>query len=376
MLENTRDPLGSPWLTIPSTPRSMKADLRPPSTMDRSSSVCTQLGCGRDSSSVSGWSSTSCPRSVVAVSKSGSSSSGGISTTVFRLGGGGGATLGEGVTLGGGATLGGAADGRLGTTGWTRGALGRLGTNGCTFGFAAGAVRGGATRGGGARCSSGSNPSPLNGPVSTSASAGTVGSSSAIGSRSATGSGSRIDGVSTEPPRMMSKSAPVVWRPSSMPPATGSGAAPSAILVVSISSDVSGSGVTCSRREARWGTAGARAGGAAGARSGLVARGEGSSKSKKTRLEVLCLVPVFASGCGGGAAAVLARGMPADERRCSSPYIFRCSASISRRCSLSGEMSVNSFSAAKACWIFPARCIRSAYSTKFCLASAMNPLAA
>ncbi len=75
---------------------------------------------------------------------------------------------------------------------------------------------------------------------------------------------------------------------------------------------------------------------------------------------------------------MLPRG-PAVERRPppgSSPYILRCSYSMPRRCSLSGEMSVNSFSAAKACWIFPIRCIRSAYSTKFCFASPMNPLAA
>jgi len=39
-------------------------------------------------------------------------------------------------------------------------------------------------------------------------------------------------------------------------------------------------------------------------------------------------------------------------------------------------MSANSLSAAKACSIFPAFCIRSAYCTKFCCASAMNPLAA
>ena len=39
-------------------------------------------------------------------------------------------------------------------------------------------------------------------------------------------------------------------------------------------------------------------------------------------------------------------------------------------------MSVNSFSAAKACSILPTFCIRSAYSTKFCFASDMNPLAA
>jgi len=37
---------------------------------------------------------------------------------------------------------------------------------------------------------------------------------------------------------------------------------------------------------------------------------------------------------------------------------------------------VNSFSAANACWILPIFCMRPAYSTKFCFASATNPLAA
>src|SRR2546422_6619110 len=160
-----------------------------------------------------------------------------------------------------------------------------------------------------------------------------------------------------------------------MPPAVGSGSASSVMLVVSISSEVAGGGGRVSGGGA--GAAGGAGGGAgaAGARTSLLVRGDGSSRSRKTRLEVLCL-PVFASDDGGGAAAVLPRGMPAAERRGSSPYILRCSASMSRRCSLSGEMSVNSFSAAKACWIFPIRFIRSAYSTKFCLASEMNPLAA
>ncbi len=76
-----------------------------------------------------------------------------------------------------------------------------------------------------------------------------------------------------------------------------------------------------------------------------------------------------------GGSVVLARP-PAIERRSGAPYIFKCSSSILRRSSLSGEMSVNSFNAENACWILPAFCIRSAYSTKFCLASAMKPLAA
>src|SRR5437870_5424072 len=112
-----------------------------------------------------------------------------------------------------------------------------------------------------------------------------------------------------------------------MPPAVGSGSASSVMLVVSISSEVSGSGVTVSRREAAAaGGAGGRAG-AAGARTSLLVRGDGSSRSRKTRLEVLCL-PVFASDDGGGAAAVLPRGMPAAERRGSSPYILRGRTSV------------------------------------------------
>jgi len=60
----------------------------------------------------------------------------------------------------------------------------------------------------------------------------------------------------------------------------------------------------------------------------------------------------------------------------SPPYILRWSVRISRRRSLSGEMSVNSFSAENALSILPAFCIRSAYCTKFCWASVMKPFAA
>ena len=79
------------------------------------------------------------------------------------------------------------------------------------------------------------------------------------------------------------------------------------------------------------------------------------------------------SGGWGGAAGAVPR---LDGRRSASPYILRCSSSISRSWVFSGEMSVNSLSAANACWIFPIFCMRSAYSTKFCFASATNPFAA
>src|SRR4051812_30652855 len=75
-----------------------------------------KLGCRGDSSITSGSSSTSWPAFVVAVSKSGSSSSGGTSTTVFRGPGP------DGVFPFGGGGAG--ADGRFGTTGFTRGGSG------------------------------------------------------------------------------------------------------------------------------------------------------------------------------------------------------------------------------------------------------------
>src|SRR2546430_17140112 len=112
---------------MPSRPRSMKPERRPPTEV--SSSVWTHLGCVGASSTVSGWSSTSWPAAVVAASKSGSSSSGGISTTVLRLGG-----------CAGGAACG--ADGRLGTTGLT------LGAGGGAFGGNRGGGLGGGAGGG------------------------------------------------------------------------------------------------------------------------------------------------------------------------------------------------------------------------------------
>ncbi|PYP69821.1 MAG: hypothetical protein DMD36_08550 [Gemmatimonadetes bacterium] len=91
------------------------------------------------------------------------------------------------------------------------------------------------------------------------------------------------------------------------------------------------------------------------------------------RLEVLrfpaALGSTAASGCAGPGARMV-------KRRSASPYVCRWSSSILRKCALSGKMSVSSLSAENACWIFPVFCIRSAYSTKFCVASAMNPLAA
>ena len=99
----------------------------------------------------------------------------------------------------------------------------------------------------------------------------------------------------------------------------------------------------------------------------------GASRSRNTRLDVLRRGSLGGSMIGG---SVLLGRPPASERRSGAPYIFKCSYRISRRFSLSGEISVNSFSAENACSIFPAFCIRSAYCTKFCCASAMKPFAA
>src|SRR3989442_1272413 len=106
MFVNTREAYVSPWLTTLSRPKSMNADFRV-SEPDVSSSVWMNPPVGGMSSTASGSSSTSWPASVIAVSKSGSSSSGGTSTTVFRFGGPGAA--------------GAAAAGRFGTTGLTFG---------------------------------------------------------------------------------------------------------------------------------------------------------------------------------------------------------------------------------------------------------------
>ena len=184
--------------------------------------------------------------------------------------------------------------------------------------------------------------------------------------------------------------------PSVFPPLTPG--ASSTRLVVSISSDSSGSGWTSSISRSPTGAGGGGGGGGGeggptGAGAGAAPTGalapfgwRGSSRSRKTRLDVLRLPdfvtssPAPAGGAVLGAGGVLARPppTPAEEPRLpgSAPYILRCSVSISRRFALSDEMSVNSFSAAKAWSIFPTFCIRSAYSTKFCLASAMKPLAA
>ena len=232
---------------------------------------------------------------------------------------------------------------------------------------------------------------------SSGSTAGAVGSNSAMGSnsRSAGFNSSRIDGVLGLAARTWPKSAVVVSRPSSMPPVfpPPTPGASSMRLVVSISSDSSGSGWTSSISRSSAGAGGGAKGGAGSGGAGAAAAAgalapfgwRGSSRSRKTRLDVLRFPDLLTSsppsGRGGGLGGAVVGGVarpPAAAARLpgSVPYIFRCSDSISRRFALSGEMSVNSFSAAKAWSIFPTFCMRSAYSTKFCLASAMNPLAA
>jgi len=222
----------------------------------------------------------------------------------------------------------------------------------------------------------------------SSASAGTVGSSSAIGCTGSPVTSSRSDGISAAPSSSTSpNSAVVVSNPSSSaplpfpsPPGT---ATSSARFVDSISSEVSGSGVTDSTRfcatvstsGSRSGAGGWGEGAGGGGAGGLPLAPGGASTSRNTRLDVFRF-PDFArssSDSWGGAAGAVARP---GGRRSASPYILRCSSSIPRNWAFSGEMSANSFSAANACWIFPIFCMRSAYSTKFCFASATNPFAA
>src|SRR5204863_8894131 len=201
-------------------------------------------------------------------------------------------------------------------------------------------------------------------PVS-SASAGTVGSSSAIGGTGSGVTSSRSEGTSPPPSSSTSpNSALVVSNPSSSaPPPFPSPpgiATSSARFVDSISSEVSGSGVTDSTRlcasvstSGSGSGKGAGAGGGArgawgGGATGLPLAPGGASTSRNMRLE-LFRFPDFersSSGGWGGAAAAVPR---LDGRRSASPYILRCSSSISRSWVFSGEMSVNSLSAANAC---------------------------
>src|SRR6059036_1140315 len=131
---------------------------------------------------------------------------------------------------------------------------------------------------------------------------------------------------------MSPNSAPVVSNPSSVPP-TVVGSSPSARLVVSISSDVSGSAVTVSSRlspTASGSSAGSGSGsGLGGGAAGLGGSGTrpftgpgplpmgGASTSRNTRLDVFRLPDFDGSSAGGafGGAAVPA------GRRSGSPYI-------------------------------------------------------
>ncbi len=117
-------------------------------------------------------------------------------------------------------------------------------------------------------------------------------------------------------------------------------------------------------------------GGGAAPRDGAAGRppfgAAGASTSRNTRLDVLPLPFPSAGAAGADAGGMLTRAV--EERRCrSAPYILRCSSSMPRNFSLSGERSVNSFNAANACWMRPVFCMRSAYSTKCCCASARKP---
>src|SRR5439155_10251144 len=163
---------------------------RRPGAIDVSSSVVMKPG-------FTGLSSMSWGASVAELSKSGSSSSGGTSTTVFRF---------PGPPDPPGPDAGFDADGRFGTTGFTRGgsaaglpAGGR--PRGFNFGGGGGGGAGFFFSGAGATSMLPSNTkSASSRPGKTSSPAGssvTVGSSSAIGSssRSAGFSSSRMDGV-------------------------------------------------------------------------------------------------------------------------------------------------------------------------------------
>src|SRR5881396_2180456 len=284
------------------------------------------------------------------VSKSGSSSSGGTSTMVLRLGG----ASGDG-------------GGRLGTTGFTFGAAGTGGWNlgagalglGAAGRFGAtpppleggGATRGNVVRGGdaGGRAAGGAPGCSISISVSSSgsrsssdpaasASLGTVGSSSAIGRTSSAFTSSRSDSISGASSRTSPKSALVVSNPSSC---TFVGSSPSIRLVDSISSDVSGS-ATGSGCLTDSGTERGDGGGI-GRAPGFTFGVGGASTSRNT--SVLCfpdlLRSFFGSGFAGAATALV--------RRAGSPYMRRCSSRMRRRSALSGEMSVNSFSALKAC---------------------------
>src|SRR5438093_10041488 len=142
----------------------------------------------------------------------------------------------------------------------------------------------------------------------SSASAGTVGSSSASGCTSAVSS-SRNDGTST--PLASSCTCPnsalVDSNPSSTVPRVPSppgGSTSSARLVDSISSDVSGSGVTASTRPCASGaSSGSGSGGRNGGATGFPFGPGGASTSRKTRLDVFRFPDFDTSSCGGGGAA-------------------------------------------------------------------------
>src|SRR5207245_9915648 len=116
-------------------------------------------------------------------------------------------------------------------------------------------------------------------------------------------------------------------------------------LVDSISNDMSGSGMTssmslrCSSSGGGGGGGGAGRGGRGGSgavgrrgAAGLALEVGGASRSRNTRLDVLCFPDFVMSSSGGllGLAGAGALIRPCDGR--GSPYIRRCSSSNTRRC--------------------------------------------
>jgi hypothetical protein len=181
----------------------------------------------------------------------------------------------------------------------------------------------------------------------------------------------------------MASSAPAIIDVSMISPASGGGAGVSSTSAVGSMSRSSWISSTTSSGSA------SRTGGTSSVRYS-------SSRSRNTRSDDFCL---GAATLGLGALAgsksgsmVLMLWSVWRERRlsplasasanslasCSRASAVRaaplsCSASSRRISSLSGERSANSFSARNASSVLPDFCIRSAYSSRFCLACATSP---
>src|SRR6266700_4852282 len=218
--------------------------------------------------------------------------------------------------------------GRFGTTGLTLGDSGAFGLAPPNRGGAPTPGRFGTT---GASISisvskSGSSSIAASGVLASSA---TVGSNAAGGGMSSGETSSCNDGAGGASSWISPNSALVVSNPSSMPPAV-LGSNPSTRLVVSISSEVSGSAMTGSIRLSTTGSGssaglgGSLGGGGTRPVSGGLPAG-GASTSRNTRLDVFRL-PDFdgsSGGCGLGAAGAAGAAAPPPGRRSGSPYIRR-----------------------------------------------------